>query len=44
MLADDFAIDHVTLQPSWPAAMPAKRVIPLVPDRSSGNGRSPADR
>jgi cobalt-zinc-cadmium efflux system protein len=31
MLAADFAIDHVTLQPSWPAAMPAKRVIPLVP-------------
>jgi len=30
MLARDFAIDHVTLQPAWPAAAPPGRVIPLA--------------
>jgi cobalt-zinc-cadmium efflux system protein len=33
MLATRFAIDHVTLQPSWPAQPPYadRRVIPIVP-------------
>jgi cobalt-zinc-cadmium efflux system protein len=33
MLAGRFAIDHVTLQPSWPAEPPYgdRRVIPIVP-------------
>jgi cobalt-zinc-cadmium efflux system protein len=31
LLARDFGIDHVTLQPSWPVPTPAGRVIPLVP-------------
>ncbi len=30
MLAKDFGIDHVTLQPTWPAAPPRRRVIPLA--------------
>ncbi len=39
MLAADFGIDHVTLQPSWPAVAPNGRVIPLVP--SDDHGREP---
>lgn len=31
MLARDFGINHVTLQPAWRAAAPPGRVIPLVP-------------
>jgi cobalt-zinc-cadmium efflux system protein len=33
MLASEFRIDHVTLQPSWPAAAPFadRRVIPISP-------------
>jgi len=31
MLAQDFAIDHVTLQPAWHAPPPAGRVIPVAP-------------
>jgi cobalt-zinc-cadmium efflux system protein len=31
MLARDFAIDHVTLQPAWPVAPPKGRVIPVAP-------------
>jgi cobalt-zinc-cadmium efflux system protein len=31
MLAHDFAIDHVTLQPVWPTPPPAGRVIPVAP-------------
>ena len=31
MLARDFAIDHVTLQPSWPAPLPDGRIIPVTP-------------
>jgi len=34
VLAQRFGIDHVTLQPSWPAAAPAAagaKVIPVVP-------------
>jgi len=29
LLAADFGIDHVTLQPTWPSAAPAGRVIPV---------------
>ena len=31
MLARDFAIDHVTLQPAWPVPPPPGRVIPMAP-------------
>ena len=31
MLARDFGIDHVTLQPAWPLPPPAGRVIPVAP-------------
>jgi cobalt-zinc-cadmium efflux system protein len=31
MLTRDFGIDHVTLQPAWPAAPPNRRVIPVAP-------------
>jgi len=31
MLAQDFGIDHVTLQPSWPAPPRDGRVIPVAP-------------
>jgi cobalt-zinc-cadmium efflux system protein len=30
MLAREFAIEHVTLQPDWPAAPPGKKVIPVA--------------
>jgi hypothetical protein len=30
MLARDFGIDHVTLQPTWLTAAPSGRVIPVV--------------
>jgi cobalt-zinc-cadmium efflux system protein len=33
VLARDFGIHHVTLQPSWPARVPDGRVIPVVPAR-----------
>jgi cobalt-zinc-cadmium efflux system protein len=36
LLAADFGIDHATLQPTWPAAPPQGRVIPVVP--AHGNG------
>jgi cobalt-zinc-cadmium efflux system protein len=36
MLARDFGIDHVTLQPSWPAPPGDRRVIPLTPAPESG--------
>jgi cobalt-zinc-cadmium efflux system protein len=29
LLASDFGIDHVTLQPSWPIAPPSKRRVPV---------------
>ena len=35
MLARDFGIDHVTLQPAWPAPPPAGRVIPVAPSRGA---------
>jgi len=31
MLARDFGIDHVTLQPAWPVPPPSGRVIPVAP-------------
>jgi cobalt-zinc-cadmium efflux system protein len=31
LLAAEFGIDHATLQPTWPAAPPRGRVIPVVP-------------
>jgi cobalt-zinc-cadmium efflux system protein len=31
MLARDFGIGHVTLQPAWPLPPPAGRVIPVAP-------------
>jgi cobalt-zinc-cadmium efflux system protein len=39
MLAQDFGIHHVTLQPSWPAPAPEGRVIPVVP----ANGRDASE-
>jgi cobalt-zinc-cadmium efflux system protein len=43
MLARDFAIDHVTLQPAWPVPPPAGRVIPVAPATGSdaGHGSDP---
>ena len=43
MLARDFAIDHVTLQPAWPGAAPAGRVIPVAPATGpeAGHGGDP---
>jgi cobalt-zinc-cadmium efflux system protein len=38
MLARDFAIDHVTLQPAWHAPPPAGRVIPVSPVPGSAAG------
>jgi cobalt-zinc-cadmium efflux system protein len=35
MLAHDFGIDHVTLQPAWPVPPPSGRVIPVAPAVSS---------
>jgi len=31
LLSAEFGIDHATLQPTWPAAVPRGRVIPVVP-------------
>jgi len=39
LLARDFGIVHVTLQPSWPAPPPTSRVIPLAPAERGGTGR-----
>jgi cobalt-zinc-cadmium efflux system protein len=30
MLAQEFAIEHVTLQPDWPTALPGRKVIPVT--------------
>jgi cobalt-zinc-cadmium efflux system protein len=30
MLARDFAIEHVTLQPDWPVAPPGRKIIPVA--------------
>jgi len=39
MLARDFGIDHVTLQPAWPAAPAHRRVIPVAPVTGAGPRR-----
>jgi len=44
LLAERYAIGHVTLQPSWPVAPPGRRVIPVVPARDRAAGRRPAGR
>jgi cobalt-zinc-cadmium efflux system protein len=41
LLATRFAIDHVTLQPSWPAPLPSRRVIPVVPAATATTTRKP---
>jgi len=44
MLARDFGIDHVTLQPAWPVPPPAGRVIPVTPANERDAGRDPGTR
>jgi cobalt-zinc-cadmium efflux system protein len=44
MLARDFAIDHVTLQPAWPVPPPSGRVIPVAPATESSNGQGSGPR
>jgi cobalt-zinc-cadmium efflux system protein len=44
MLARDFGIDHVTLQPSWPLPPPVGRVIPVAPVAGPDEGRGPDPR
>ena len=44
MLARDFGIDHVTLQPAWPVPPPAGRVIPVAPVAESDEDRDPDPR
>jgi len=39
MLARDFGIDHITLQPAWPAPPSSARVIPVSPVADSEPGR-----
>ena len=39
MLAHDFGIDHVTLQPAWHTPPPAGRVIPVAPASGPDAGR-----
>jgi len=39
MLARDFAIDHVTLQPAWPPPPSSSRVIPVSPVAEGEPGR-----
>jgi cobalt-zinc-cadmium efflux system protein len=39
LLAREFGIDHVTLQPSWPAPRPDRRVIPVTPLPDAGAPR-----
>jgi cobalt-zinc-cadmium efflux system protein len=39
MLARDFAIDHITLQPAWPSPPSSSRVIPVSPVAESEPGR-----
>src|SRR6516162_178251 len=41
MLARDFSIDHVTLQPAWPVPPPAGRVIPVAPATEPTQGPGP---
>ncbi|HYQ99704.1 MAG TPA: cation diffusion facilitator family transporter [Casimicrobiaceae bacterium] len=44
LLARDFGIGHVTLQPSWPAPPPSARVIPLAPAEQGGAETGPRRR
>ena len=44
MLARDFGIDHITLQPTWPVPPPAGRVIPVAPVAVSDEDRDPDPR
>jgi len=39
LLADEFHIDHVTLQPTWHQAPAGKRIIPLTPISADEKGR-----
>jgi cobalt-zinc-cadmium efflux system protein len=39
MLARDFGIDHITLQPAWPTPPASTRVIPVSPVTDSEPGR-----
>ncbi len=43
MLAHDYAIDHVTLQPAWPVPPPAGRIIPVasMPEPDDDHGSDP---
>jgi cobalt-zinc-cadmium efflux system protein len=41
LLADDFGIEHVTLQPSWAVPPPSGRVIPLSPVAREESGGAP---
>jgi cobalt-zinc-cadmium efflux system protein len=41
LLAGEFGIEHVTLQPSWPAPPPNGRVIPLAPIESDDSRSAP---
>jgi cobalt-zinc-cadmium efflux system protein len=41
MLDDEFGIEHVTLQPSWPTPPRNGRVIPVAPDARDDAGRAP---
>jgi cobalt-zinc-cadmium efflux system protein len=41
LLARDFGIEHATLQPSWPAPPPGRRVIPVTPAPDPRAGRGP---
>jgi cobalt-zinc-cadmium efflux system protein len=41
MLAREFGIDHVTLQPSWPVPPPNGRVIPVAPAGDPQQGHGP---
>lgn len=42
LLADDFGIEHVTLQPSWPTTASGRRVIPVAPLRDANAPQQPA--
>jgi cobalt-zinc-cadmium efflux system protein len=44
MLARDFAIDHVTLQPAWPVPPPSGRVIPVAPATEPSEDQGPGPR
>ncbi len=43
LLARDFGIDHVTLQPSWPVEPPARRRVPVPVVADSARGVSARD-